>query len=99
MTKLAITFYTRKPVASAASLFGRQRLVTACGKGLKKKQKSQHHSHLATVSSYPLSPYSFATGDTSNGETNCPKYKAAERSGMTVVAELRPPFIEAIVLR
>lgn len=33
------------------------------------------------------------------GETNCPKYRLAERSGITVVAETRPPFMDAIVFR
>ena len=38
-------------------------------------------------------------GITMRGDTNCPKYRAADSSGMTVVAESRPPLMLAMVFR
>ncbi len=34
-----------------------------------------------------------------SGERNCPAYRAAERSGITVVAASWPAFIDAIVFK
>lgn len=33
------------------------------------------------------------------GDKNCPRYKLAEMSGITVVAAVFPPLIDAMVLR
>ena len=41
----------------------------------------------------------FDSGMTINGDRNCPRYRAAERRGITVVAEFLPPLMLAMVFR
>lgn len=45
------------------------------------------------------SPNMPESGITKMGEMNCPRYRAAEISGMTVVAEFLPPLMLAIVFK
>lgn len=40
-----------------------------------------------------------ARGSMMMGEMNCPRYKAAESKGITVVAEFLPPLMDAIVIK
>ena len=39
------------------------------------------------------------SGVTTIGDMNCPRYSEAESNGITVVTELFPPFIDAIVFK